>query len=113
MNRYKLTKAGVNPNEGINRFNGNKELYEKFLMEFPEDPHFADLKKAIEAEDVKEAFAQAHALKGVCGNLSLEDLYQAIVPLVEELRAESLLQAEELFEPVAANYKRVIEALKE
>ena len=48
MNRYILTKAGIDVNEGIHRFNGNKELYEKFLTSFPEDIHYEQMLEAIE-----------------------------------------------------------------
>ncbi|MDD3336088.1 MAG: Hpt domain-containing protein [Eubacteriales bacterium] len=112
MNRYKLFKAGIDTNEGIKRFNGKTELYEKYLMKFPEDPHFTLMCEAIENGDVKAAFAASHALKGVAGNLSMNSLYQDIIPLVEELRADSLAKAEELLVPVERDYQAVLEALK-
>ncbi|MDD3369622.1 MAG: Hpt domain-containing protein [Lachnospiraceae bacterium] len=113
MNRYKLTKAGIDVNEGIRRFNNNKEMYEKFLMTFPQDPLYARLDKAIKDQDVKEAFQAAHALKGVSGNLSLIELHQQLIPLVEELRNDSLEKAPELFVSVSESYTKVIAELNE
>ncbi len=112
MNRYKLTKAGVNANEGIARFNGNQEVYEECLNRFMADTHFQELQKAIEAQDVKAAFAASHALKGEAGNLSLTKLYADIVPLVEELRARRIDGTAEMMAAVGADYEAIIEALK-
>lgn len=83
MNRYTLTKAGIDVNEGVHRFNGNKELYEHFLLTFPEDEHFKKMLEAIETGDVEESFQQAHALKGIAGTVSLVQLHANIIPLVE------------------------------
>ena len=113
MNRYKLSKAGINANEGIQRFNGKKELYEKLLYEFPEDPHFGSLEEAVKNQNAEDGFQAAHALKSLTGNLSLNQLHEDIVPLVEELRAGRLEKTEELFKPVKADYDLIIEALKE
>ena len=112
MNQYKLFKAGIDTNAGIRRFNGRAELYEKYLFGFPADPNFAAMCEGIAAGDAAAAFAAAHALKGVAGNLSLTQLHQDIVPLVEELRAGSLEHAAELLEPVTADYQRAIDAVK-
>lgn len=40
MNRYKLTKAGVDVNDGIRRLGGNREVYERLLFMFPDDPRY-------------------------------------------------------------------------
>ena len=63
-------------NEGIQRFNGNKELYEKFLTSFPEDIHYEQMLEAIEQKDVDAAFQGAHALKGITGTVSLAKLHR-------------------------------------
>ena len=111
MNRYKLSKAGIDANEGIKRFNNKADVYEKFLMCFPEDMNFQRMCKAIEEGDVKEAFQCAHALKGMAGNISLTRLHNDLLPLVEELRSDSLEKADELLEPVRADYEEVIKVL--
>lgn len=111
MNRYKLMKAGVNPNQGIERLGGKIKLYEKILNEFPEDDHFLKMQNAIETGNVDEAFACAHALKGITGNLSMTDLYEALQPLVEELRAGSMEHALEFMPLIEENYAKVIEAI--
>lgn len=112
MNRYKLVKAGIDVKEGIHRFNENKEMYEKFLNGFPEDVHYDALLKALEQKDAKEAFQAAHALKGITGNLSLNELHQNLLPLVEELRAEKLDRVAEFLPAVQESYDKVMEVLK-
>ena len=108
MNRYSLLKAGINASEGIHRFNGNAELYEKFLKQFAQDESFNTLCKAIQNRNVKAAFAAAHALKGVAGNLSMNRLHTDLFPLVEELRAGSLDRADALLRPVEADYQTIM-----
>lgn len=111
MNRYKLSKVGINANEGISRFGGNGEIYEKFLNKFPEDENFANMCKAIESMNVTEAFSYAHALKGVVGNLSMTRMYDHLCLLVEELRKGSLVQADLLLKPVIEDYTDIIQVL--
>lgn len=113
MNRYKLTQAGVNPRDGIERFSGNKDLFEKYLNAFPQDPNFEKLKEGLKSKNIESAFQAAHALKGVSGNLSLEELFERIVPLVEELRAGSMEHADELMVPIEESYQKVVEALQD
>lgn len=113
MNRYKLYKAGVDTNEGISRFGGKIESYEKYLYKFPADENYLSLCDALQVNDVKAAFAAAHALKGVAGNLSLVKLRADIEPLVEELRHGNMDNADELMKPVTADYDAVLSALSE
>lgn len=111
MNRYKLSKAGINASEGIARFGGNPEAYEKFLNRFPDEPHFQQLCTAIQQHETQAAFMAAHSLKGEVGNLSMNRLYEDLCPLVEELRAGSLETAAELLPPVLRDYEEILAAL--
>lgn len=111
MNRYLLTKAGINPNEGIHRLGGKIEIYEKLLNNFLEDEHYGQLIDAIEKKDVEAAFQASHALKGITGNLSMNDLYEALVPLVEDFRAGSMEHVDEFLPAVKEKYNLIVEAL--
>jgi HPt (histidine-containing phosphotransfer) domain-containing protein len=86
MDKQKLMAAGIDVEGGINRLMGNEEMYENFLQMFIKDDSFQKLEQAMQAEDYKEAFAQAHTLKGVAGNLSMQRLYETLVPFVDQLR---------------------------
>ena len=113
MDRVELKLAGIDYNEGIGRFAGNEALYVEYLIEFCEDDMFAKLKEAVLRKDYQEAFSCAHALKGGCGNLSMNKLYHSIAKLTEELRADpedSRVAA--LFEAAERCYIKAVEAVQ-
>lgn len=111
MNRYKLTKAGVDVNEGLKRLDNDKDFYEELLEKFCNDSHYAELKRAMEHEDAETAFKEAHALKGMAGNLSCTRMYHALAPFVEKLRRHELEGAIALFPAVSEAYSAVMEAM--
>lgn len=111
MDFFKLSMAGINVSEGLKRFNGNKEMYEKYLRKFSEDHNYIDMCIAFENKEIKSAFAAAHALKGVSGNLSIQKLYNDIFPLVEELRSGNFEKAEELLPVVKDDYDDIVSVL--
>lgn len=111
MNRYKLFQAGVNVNEAVERLGGDKELYEDLLQHFKKSPRYADMLKAIEANNAADAFQLAHALKGTAGNLSFTRLFEALKPVVEALRAGDVALAKQSLPEVEAVYKVLLEAL--
>ena len=111
MNRYKLFMAGIDTNDGIKRFNGNAELYEKCLLSFLNDNNYTQMCQSIKEQNVSSAFTAAHSLKGIAGNLSMKKLYDDIVPLVEELRAGKVENTEVLLKPVAQDYQQIISVL--
>ncbi|MGN0353333.1 MAG: Hpt domain-containing protein [Roseburia sp.] len=113
MNRYLLTKVGINVQEGIHRFAGKKEVYEKYLYDFLENEYYDKLEDAIRERNGEEAFQAAHALKGVAGNLSLNPLFEAIKPVVEKLRGKAdFEQAEKMMEGVREQYQFILDAIR-
>ena len=52
----------------LNRF-PNEAFIKKFVLKFLDDNSYANLKEAIAAGNVEEAFRAAHTLKGVCLSL--------------------------------------------
>lgn len=113
MNSYILFRAGIDVQAGIQRFSGNKALYEKYLYEFFENEYFDRLEKALLEEKKEEAFQSAHALKGIAGNLSIQSFYDAICPLVEALRGEPDFQtAKKQMKEVREQYGIVQEAIR-
>lgn len=81
-----LQRAGIDVEDALGRFMGNEELMMQFLLKFPQDPNFPQLKEAMAHGDADRAFAAAHTLKGVTGNLSMKALSQQVGLLVEDLR---------------------------
>lgn len=113
MNRYKLSRAGVDVNQGLKRLNNSSEFYESLLMKFCDDTRYEQLKNAMDQGDMQQAFQHAHALKGAAGNLSLVRLYNALAPVVEELRRGNLEAAREYFKEVSEAYDVLMGVLKQ
>ena len=105
--KMQLIKAGVNLNLAMNRFMQNETLYEKFLRKFPSDTTFFLLKKNIEEQNIKESFAVAHTLKGICGNLELNSLMEIINPLTEKLRLAQLDETDEMIKELETRYNAI------
>ena len=109
--KKRLEAAGVDADDALGRFLQNEALMMKFLGRFPAATSCARLREAMERGDVAQAFEAAHTLKGVAGNLSLKRLYEALTPMVEELRAGDLAAASARMEEAELWYSRAAEAL--
>ena len=82
-----LKKSNIDVDDAMERFLDNEELYMKFLLKFQEeDENFQKMKEALKEDKGEEDFKLAHTVKGVAGNLSINGLYEVIVPYVEYLR---------------------------
>lgn len=77
----------INMETGLGRVRGNQKLYTKMLGMFlaSEDPK--KLEDALLAGDLAAAAEAAHTVKGVAGNLSLDDLFEQSSALMDQLRA--------------------------
>lgn len=84
-------KEIINYSQGLSRFQGNDALYKKMLALFPKTGNIALLEEALEQGNLSLAAEQAHAIKGVAGNLSLDALYEAAGLLCEQLRNNELV----------------------
>lgn len=79
---------GGDNSTAMGRFFGNDGMYLRFLDMFFQDESFQQLENALDAGDLKDAFAAAHTLKGVAGNMGLTPFYEAVCVIVERLRTE-------------------------
>lgn len=86
----KLKNYGADVDETCQRFVGDEGLYIECLHSFVSDESFTLLGLALKNGNLKEAFEQAHGLKGISANLGLTNVYQAISIIVEELRANKI-----------------------
>lgn len=91
---------------------GSEALLEQFLKKFLTDPNYEALCRAWEAGDEAGAVAPAHTLKGMCGNLSMTDLYELTGRLVLALRAGDRQEAGQLMPCVQREYRRAAEAIR-
>ena len=97
---------GADYQNTLNRF-PNEAFIKKFVLKFLDDNSYANLKEAIAAGNVEEAFRAAHTLKGVCLNLGFDNLYKASSAITGELAG-----AEEAFEEVEKQYNITVNAIK-
>ncbi len=110
--RVKLESAGIDVSDLLDRLMGNMTLISRFCKRFPEDVNYQRMIDGIEAGDVESAFQGAHSLKGVCANLSMKSLLQALSPVVEKLREGELDGVKELLPAVDIEYNKVVEAIR-
>ena len=102
---------GADYQNTLNRF-PNEAFIKKFVLKFLDDNSYANLKEAIAAGNVEEAFRAAHTLKGICLNLGLKNLYTVSSDLTEKLRGREFDGYEALYEKVSEQYKITVNALK-
>ena len=98
-----LKDYGVKTNQGLERCCNMEAFYFKMITASVNDGNFEKLGKALEANDLQEAFEAAHALKGIAGNLALDPLYDAVCDIVEPLRSKTEMDYSE-------KYRKVMEA---
>ena len=84
----------------------------RFVKRFPSDPSFGQLKAAMAAGDVKEAFRAAHTLKGVSLNLGFDNLSPSAVALTEILRTGTFEGAAGQRALVEPDYARTLDAIR-
>ncbi|SEL46123.1 MULTISPECIES: Hpt domain-containing protein [unclassified Butyrivibrio] len=110
--KQELIDWGVNWPDVQDRFMGNEDLVEKFMLKFLNDPSFAAMTKGLQAKNAEEAFKGCHTLKGVTGNLALDAMRPDVLELTEILRAGSLEGSDELYQKIKASYDSLTEILK-
>lgn len=89
----------------------NEKLIAKFVLKFPDDPSFSQLKNSLAEKNTKEAFRAAHTLKGVAQNLGFTPLYETAAAITEVLRTGNLPDGESMMNAVTKEYERTIAAI--
>lgn len=109
----KLTKAGVNIDTLLQRLMGNDSLIRVFIKKFTEDRTILALRAAFADKDMKAAEMASHTLKGICGNLSLEELYALFTHQTDLIRSGEYEKAEEMMASIESKYSSAIVLMKE
>ena len=92
----------------------------KFVMKFEEDRNCRGIRESLEKQDAEAAFNQAHALKGVSGNLGLNPVYDLAAQISDQLRGKQMEEVEidkvmdlqEQLEAVCEKFYHLIEEYK-
>ncbi|MEC4273279.1 Hpt domain-containing protein [Adlercreutzia sp. R25] len=108
----KLRPFGIDYVDAMDRFGDNADLYERLALKYLDDGHLVALQAAMEAKDFSEGYSQAHALKGVAGNLSFKDLYECATLASDALYAGEYDAAEKHLPEVERAHQLVIEGLE-
>ena len=110
--REQLEAAGIDVASALERMMGSEALLKRLLGKFLDDPQYPALRAALEAGDMERAVSAAHTLKGVCGNLSMTELYGLFTRQVDALRAGDLPLAHGIMAEIAPAYERVMAAIR-
>ena len=110
--RERLKEAGIDVPNALERFMGNETLLERFLKKFLDDPTYASLVQAFQAGEAEQALTASHTLKGMCGNLSMNDLARLFTRQVELLRAQDYDGAAAMMPEIGQAYDRVTQAIR-
>ena len=102
--------------EGAMRILQIEKLMDKHIRKFTQNGLVDTLVAAVDAMDATQIFEAAHAVKGVCGNLGLTDLYELAAILSDEFRAGSARQytdeeVRQMVETLKALYQKTAEAI--
>ena len=107
-----LTELGVDTSEAMARFMGNSVLYEKMLKKFPKAVADSPVQTYAQSEDYETATSNAHALKGVTGNLSLTPLYDRYTRIVDMYRESNFEQANELLTETLELQQKILDVIE-
>ncbi len=108
-----LIKTGINIDALRNRLMGNDSLVRVFIKKFIEDNTFNELKMAFVEKDMKQAEMKSHTLKGMCGNLSLDGLFNMFSEQTNLIRSKEYSKAESMMPSITEVYNNVILYMKE
>lgn len=107
-----LSALGVDTNEALARFMGNSDLYERLLKKFPKAVEESPVLTYARSEDYETATSNAHALKGVTGNLSLTPLYESYTKIVDMYRESNFEQANALLDETLKLQQKFLDVIE-
>jgi len=114
MNLIDFAKAvGMDLNDVIDRFSGNTALLVRMLKKFPGDKAFSDIESAMAKGDYASASEAAHSLKGLSGNLGLNNLYKIAGGMNQAGKEADYSEFEIFFAELKREYGKVLTAVGE
>lgn len=112
MNIEKLKAAGIDYEDGLERFSGNEQLYVKYLKKLLTIQTYGEMREAVLEGDVQKAFEAAHKLKAFVGNLSISSFYDKLKELTEEFRAGVKRDYRLDLEKLDLEYEKILQAVR-
>lgn len=111
--KQRLIDVGIDVSDALNRFMGNENMLERFLGKFLNDQNYSKLIEAFEAEDAAAALTASHTLKGVCGNLSMTELFGLVDAQVKALRNDDYEGAKNMMPKITETYEKIVAVIKD
>lgn len=88
MNTEILKNAGIDYDGGVKRFMGRDHLYMKTLSKFPKNDAMERIRTDYKEHDMDALLRDCHEFKGMCGNMSMTQLYSTANEIVMLLRSD-------------------------
>lgn len=105
-------ELNIDYNAALTRFGGSEAIYQRFLKRFLQENTYNELQQAWEKGDYEEVEKKAHTLKGVAGNLSLENLFSISNELVQTIRNKQYENTQEIYQRLQEDYKHTITVIE-
>ena len=110
--KERFLQAGIDVDDAMKRLMNNEALFLRLLGKFAENDAMEKLRGAIASGDSEAALLHSHTLKGVCGNLSMTELYALFSEQVALYRADSASEADALMPAIEAAYRKVLDGIR-
>lgn len=110
--KEKLSKYGIDYEDALDRVDGDEDFYKTLAMKYLTNENYVSLVAAMEVKDYDEAYKAAHALKGISGNLSFNDLFKVASEMSAALYQGEYQAAEKMLPQVTKYHKEVLEGLE-
>lgn len=107
-----LSSLGVDTEDAVARLMGNSGLYERMLKKFPQAVKDSPVLEYAQSEDYETAASNAHAIKGVAGNLSLTPLYEKYTRIVDLYRESNFSKANALLTEALELQKKIVDVIE-
>lgn len=110
--KEELALAGIDVDTALSRFMNNEKLFQKMLYLFIEDTNFQNLLNQLQAENYTDAYKSTHTLKGLCGNLALDTLFNLCSSLCIAIKENNINTIASLIPSIIENHTKLIKAIQ-
>lgn len=107
-----LADGGIDVKDALERFSGSENLFIKVLNKFLNDTNFNSYTKNLAGADIINAERSVHALKGIAGNLGINEVYKLSAEIDSQLKEGKIPDAVEQ-DKLGKAYERAISAIRE
>lgn len=111
--KKRLEAGGIDTDSALDRMMGNEAIFFRLLNKFLSDDNFEKLTEAVRQEDMDAALTASHTLKGICGNLSMQKLFELLTKQVQLFREGDSKGAIALMPEITVWYYRVVDSIVE